>query len=1803
MSEELASLVNDRVRVLRPRLLDTTRRNPLINNVLSSRAASYVAIVDEKPQSILDLLVAERTMAIVPLPPMDDSDLPDEKNAEFRNAFSNAQQLDEDYLQAIERIDFDFDERAFEKQAKLDRALKDKIRVELDMPPRPGGTQHQDLVTHARIHGINPSTVLPEASFTADDDRHDDNDLQTLMLPQQLQSRLGRIYSKQRMFEEERGLKVTYLALGYLRWTLPDSPADDTSFKSPLFLIPVTLIRDRSTEGERYFIRMEGEPHLNPVLKQKLEADAQFDIEPLLKAESEDPVNVEGLFRVVQDFRPQRSRVWEVRREATFGVYPFQGIDLYNDLSPEGISFADFSVLKQLFLGSSESEEGGAGWETIDLDAEDVARQVPHTVLDSDSSQFLALLKVASGENVALEGPPGSGKSQTIVNAIANTLHAGKRVLFVAQKMTALEVVHARLQALGLHDFVLPMVGSKSDTESFYETLERRLGSNAQQQTKQLDTLRTQLQQQKEEISSYIQLLKRVLEPTSITVHELMGLKVRHSQAIDRLPPALRRAEISFHQFSSSFGLAEFSLMAQELAAAAEQLMEARLPLDSPWSIAAQDTLDLEALNTAMQDAQGFLDRLLEMVSSLEVRSLQHLNVPFEQHSATEIKKALELGKHWRNSTDLNWQRLVSNGDDARVLIQSLLQKSLYIDELAAKTSISRSQLEAASNDVSELRNLASYVAMHGLRAFGSEQPESLDARDRALLEKAGLASEAIDRLQSESLLVAPKKFSEVAEVVQRLASNSWVLTELERGSPADLLDQLDKAESLIGQAYGTLDESVPLPELKSLRHALRVIESSGFVARFGSAFKEAKKKASVWLGYQSGERINRSAVAADLEAVIDVRRKLADLRVSENLEELSSQSRIKVRDLRAALAKDFEQLLSCGFEARKAGAFASRAEVSTVLNLVAGGPELEAWGELNSRIGSLKARVDFYEKHADSIITAFKLSSSLRLDTEVLLSGLIDAANSYASVRAEMSDAWGRSNSDSPLPGEEQLKDYGELLSFTSSLSEEALELSVVGADSERRVEFSALTAAHLAVENTLRLLYQGVGRELKYRPAVDAETELTRFLDDRSGFNNLVARRNTLRKAASQGYGPALVALDEEGLLEQAEEYAPAALAGSLSRKASVKFGSSLMEFSGASLSASRAKLADLDRQLIELAPESVRLKSISLAHPPKGVGSGRKSEYTDLALIRHELGKTRRIPPRRLLKRARSALAELFPCWMMVPSSVAQHLPRAEMFDLVIIDEASQMLPEQSISALMRGRQALISGDTNQLPPSNFFQGLSVDDEDDEDTATPEESILELANTQFHPKHRLQWHYRSRHEELIAFSNHYVYDDELVIFPSPAPDRPSMGVSLVQVNGIFQRGLNPAEAQVMVEHVVSFMRQEPDRSLGVVVMNQAQMEQIDAMVLRAAQEDSAVADYIDRWADQDGGLQRFFVKNLENVQGDERDVIFIGTVYGADPTGRFYQRFGPINGPAGKRRLNVLFSRAKERIVTFSSIPLEKFSPNESNQGATLLKLWLQYSATKRLGERLLDSEQAGLPDNPFEEHVIETVNRLGFEAVPQVGVSGYYIDIGVKHPSYPFGYLCGIECDGASYHSAKTARDRDRLRQEVLERLGWSLYRIWSTDWFRDTFGQVELLEAHLNDLLKRRLEDVGELEHPFESTKPVVGQGSEAPLFREVTGFGNVEEVPHGEASEEAVIGIGSKVKIRYLSGSRAGATAQVWLTERADLEGLKMPGFQLLPVKAPLGQALIDSFVGDIVSFEVQGSVVRVEILEDQSEG
>ncbi len=407
-----------------------------------------------------------RRCSLILCPPLD-IDPPDEDSAEFINAFQSAQATDDEYLQAIEEIDFEYDELAEDKQEQAERSLKDRVREMLDMPPRPKSEQLADFKNHAKSHGINPSSTLPEADAESEDDRFEDEYLQTLLFPKTFQSRMSRILSKARMYQEERGLEVVYLVLGYLKWTLPNTDKND-EFKSPLLLLPVTLSKSKTSTGETYSISKRGDAVFNPSLAHKLAVEGQLELSAINAYMESTEINIEELFEKVRDLKPRNMR-WDVMREAAFGVYPFQGIELFYDLDTKDCDFSNFPIISELMIGSNESTSGEGSFTEADIESKVGQKLVPHLVLDADSSQFLALLKVANEQNVALEGPPGSGKSQTIVNAIANAIHAGKRVLFVAQKVTALEVVFSRLQALGLEHFVLPLMGGRGNTDDFYE--------------------------------------------------------------------------------------------------------------------------------------------------------------------------------------------------------------------------------------------------------------------------------------------------------------------------------------------------------------------------------------------------------------------------------------------------------------------------------------------------------------------------------------------------------------------------------------------------------------------------------------------------------------------------------------------------------------------------------------------------------------------------------------------------------------------------------------------------------------------------------------------------------------------------------------------------------------------------------------------------------------------------------------------------------------------------------------------------------------------------------------------------------------------------------------------------------------------------------------------------------------------------------------------------------------------------------------------------------------------------------------
>ncbi|MDU0369913.1 DUF3320 domain-containing protein [Hymenobacter endophyticus] len=447
--------------------------------------------------------------------------------------------------------------------------------------------------------------------------------------------------------------------------------------------------------------------------------------------------------------------------------------------------------------------------------------------------------------------------------------------------------------------------------------------------------------------------------------------------------------------------------------------------------------------------------------------------------------------------------------------------------------------------------------------------------------------------------------------------------------------------------------------------------------------------------------------------------------------------------------------------------------------------------------------------------------------------------------------------------------------------------------------------------------------------------------------------------------------------------------------------------------------------------------------------------------MLVLKNEFAKrTRHKPLRRLLLEAGRAIQAIKPVFMMSPLSVAGYLPPGAVeFDLVVFDEASQVKPVEALGAIARGRQLVVVGDSKQLPPTSFFDSLTSagEEETEEENVTADiQSILELCKARQMPERMLRWHYRSRHESLIQPSNHLFYDDKLVIFPSPG-GQGELGLVYHHLPEThYERGstrTNPREAQAVAEAVLHHARTTPHLTLGVVAFSTAQRQALQDALEQVRRQHPETEAFFNSHPHEP-----FFVKNLENVQGDERDVILISIGYGRTREGYLAMSFGPLNGEGGERRLNVLITRAKLRCEIFTNLTADDLDLTRIQaKGVAALKTFLHFAQHGRLHQ---PQETGRAAESPFEEAVSHALTARGYQVRPQVGSQGFYLDLAVADPDQPGRYVLGIECDGAMYHSARSARDRDRLRQQVLEAVGWRLHRIWSTDWLRDPQRETE-----------------------------------------------------------------------------------------------------------------------------------------------
>ena len=1812
---DLEAWVRDRVETLRPRLLDLTRRNPLLSTKLSPRSNSYVRVVDELPDVLAYNLGKQQSMRFDPLPPLE-ADPTDENTADFRSAFSEAQRTDEDYLDQIASLRPD-DREAEEKIRQFDRALKDRVREALGLPSRQTSGDIS-LAEHAKIHGISPEYNLPTPDDENDDGRHRDDAIQTLLLPDQLERRLNALITKCNTWMQETGINVLHAAYGFLEWK--DS-VSNTPAMAPLVLMPVGVSKKKTPEGPEFWIKGLGEEgETNLVLAELLKQ--QFDIElPQFLGGS-----IEDYLVQVADLAPKNLH-WRVRRQVVFGVFPSARMAMYHDLDSAKNPHFKSPIVAQL-LGGAPAGEATPFADEYDVDTPEVEEKVPYLITEADSSQLNVLVDLAEKRSLAVEGPPGTGKSQTIVNAIAAAIADGKKVLFVAEKMAALEVVKSRLEAVGLGEFVLPLQAERSTREQVINSLRDRLGMDTPRTPREFETKLSEFQRLRSNLNAYVETVAQDFGSSGLTVFEVLGKAIKANEILRSAPTAFRDPPISKADRLSKADYAQILEAADAFDRAYDDTAHA-LEYWLGVCPARTDAIELDQVRTLASDASEALARAADRrdalsewaiaakapVNDLEdivqtMRDIEQCVPDFSAPILARIKAPADAERMERFTAEcercqsalakLSKVLKTPDADGLSDQIDEIISICAVHNFDTLNSDVLTSGLEVGARSLDALSSAAKKLA---------PLQDDLGDPDKITISALKTAHDIIKATGRATLALrnATMENPEAAALVQRAAGQGARLAITKRELEEKIRIPSDIGASMLFQHADVLSDagffSFLSGDYRAARRTLKALscgkapknKDGAPLLKAAAQWKEDHQSfvddpsirecfgfhfAGIDTEFSSFETLCDFYARVDEDLAGAENRAVRRLLKQGNLETLLEIPDLGEADWDGALSglQDYlgteGEVISAGRKALDrlsslTGVFANLDAIS-----VEALPKLRALVETT---GEYRAKLGGQTEMEILLGDAF-MGAGTNLDPLKKVLAVSKKLDSVSDYRATLIDALPQNRWKSLIEALDTAND-------TTSKAQEALD----GLASRSGKSF-AVSLEH----NDYRL----------------AAAHLGGAAADEDGLNAHARLFQASQRLNAQGYGWATRAfLEMQKTPTSLSKLLDAALARAMSACVMHEHGVILNKYPGCDLNQMRARLAELDREILKLSRQQLRALASANANPPRGNDYGPKKTWSELSLIDNEVAKQKRfVSVRDLTMRAGRALQELKPCWMMSPLAVAQYLPAQSLrFDLCIIDEASQMRPEDALGALARCDQVMIVGDVNQLPPSSFFQKMIAEDDDDEDgLAVDEESILEIANAKLRPARRLRWHYRSQHSNLIRFSNELIYDRSLVIFPSSDEERPDMGVSLVQVeDGQYSNSVNPVEARKMVEAALHFMRTNPNQSLGIVTLNQKQRDLIIDEMSYAIDRNEAASQYVEEWQTRNDGLERFFIKNLENVQGDERDVILIGAVYGPQhPGGPVAQRFGPINGVAGRRRLNVLFSRAKKRIVTFSSMrPSDITATESSNPGAYMLKRWLEYSATNILEA---PDEVYACTDSDFEDFVIKQIKSMGCEAVPQVGSAGYRIDIGVRHPEYP-GFILAVECDGASYHSCRSARDRDRLRQEVLERLGWTFHRIWSTDWFNDSRTETERLrEAIENRLaaLKKRQDRIAAATTPKDNVVDFVARPAsekeDPDLFDEPADH-SIQKTPAidtdrqkrdtADESPSTYIEVGDTVRVRYTA--EPDKLIQVTITEKT-----QDPKQGLIAAHEPLAEALLGAENGDEVEVLI-GSYVKMAVIED----
>lgn len=1494
----------------------------------------------------------------------------------------------------------------------------------------------------------------------------------------------------------DRGLSVLYLAFGMLDWT----DVDDQKMASPLLLVPVTLVPE-GPKGKPRLQARDDESVINPALALRLK---EFNI-ALPTADGFDGQAVSEVLAAVQATieAVPAFKNWEIRDSTYLSTFTFTKEAMYRDLEDNEERILAHPIVRALGTSDPSQQSPEFQFDAIDdVDIDDAAPpEQAHLVLDADSSQRAAIAAALAGKTFVMDGPPGTGKSQTIANMIGALLHAGKRVLFVSEKIAALEVVRNRLVEAGLGSYVLELHSHKASRKEVAAELLRTLDTVVVPPEGMRDLTRAKVREARERLTAYAEAMNKVRQTLNMSLHDVLGKLSMLSDA-----PSAPVSDTSTALLSE----AEYLSILDTAGTLARAWRPAQQGLSFLW----RDVVDEDSMDIRVYQA---LDALEELRGTAELSSAAMdafgLRAPSDAPALADLirlwndrrsEAALDewLTAEWREFVSITNERsrlgqlldAIENGEraflDATGSPWTAIDAAGEIPPPPSPVVLHPAAIDMDGLRANELRSLASYFG--GFAEGLAERKDALNQLALALglgevtrysdVDKVVRAVELRSRgAVPEARWFTPVGLAEARAAARRMRGLVDALADAEatasrtftpdalRAPLADLNDRfvnVHKGLRKLTAAYrkDRADVSEILIDSALVKEGIERLPDAVLWGEADAAYKAGARADTELLGaHWQGRETNFDALAAALDVVEDAIL-LTDGAVPGPLV-IYLRSGQTADPYAAAVAEADRYIKSWVSGAAPTPVIAGRTEL-----LMRSIDEGISWLLAQVRPLTLAA------ERVAAVDAAVGGDRPVREAEEVLAL--------HAGVAAAHASLTGRSDTFRKAFGEHFAGTATDLAALDTALAwaTEMRELAHCQLDPERIRALNSASGSEAlqlsfdrwaAVSGRVATAF-GADRCEEIRGELDnydaADDLLNAFRADTIGQQEWFEYQRARGELAQYGLEPAVEycikqrinATDVVGVLEKAILRGWAASITDRDR--------ALRPLLWTDREALVEEYRSLDRQLIANATSEI----IAAANARRPVNTS----IGEPAVIRREGAKQRRhIPVRSLIAKSYTTTTAIKPVFMMSPLAVSQYLPSNMTFDVVIFDEASQVTPGDAVNCIYRGESLVLAGDDKQLPPTSFFERVTEDDEDPDTDVTDFQSILELAKASgaFNDL-GLRWHYRSRHEDLVAFSNYKFYEGKLITYPSAHAEGNDVGIEFFDAHGIYRRGggaYNPIEAKKVAERVIEHFTTRPDLSVGVVTFSVAQAD----AVVDALDEARQHRRDLDRFFDTDDRLGGFFVRSLESVQGDERDVIIFSVGYGPDEAGKVSTNFGVLNKDKGWRRLNVGITRARQRVEVVASMHAGDIPPS-SNENVEYLRAYMDYAERGQQSLATVTGPTGLGPDSPFEESVIAVLRNWGYDVEPQVGAAGFRIDIGIRHPDHPGTFAIGVECDGYQYHSAPAARDRDRLREQVLTGLGWRLHRIWGTAWYRDRSAEEARLKQAVDAAIADDVRDSG-----------------------------------------------------------------------------------------------------------------------------